>query len=360
MIDSTSYRQIDLSDDAPSASRDDFADLNASVSRFQLLQLDDDPAPGPVNRLEVKTIRGDGPVRSFRGGFAREGDQIHHVLDGTLSASQAIQKFFPWTVSKQPVTDGNGEPSDRFYKLIRDDTGQLLGTVGRRYQPLQNTVLSCLDGFTQRAPIVRAGEFDQGRRVWLQTGLRTFKTPSGPAELHGLAHTGHAGEASLSFSLTGTVVVCRNTCDMALAEAPHQVTIKHTSGAKARLDMIERGLSMAERYGRELEECFGAMGRRKVTSEELDEFVGVLFPTNKDGERSAKSENMVERFLLGYEEAPGAQPGTAWGLYQAATFYEGHTRFLQSATDPLESTWFGSGKQLREKAARQVVRLVRG
>ena len=286
--------------------------------------------------------------------------KVHHVIEGTLSARETVHRFFGWTVSKSPVIDGDGQPSDRYYKLQRDDTRALLGTVGKRYQPLQNTVLTCLDAFTYRAPIERAGEFDGGRRVWIQTKLQQFDTPSGPAQLYGLAHTGHAGEASLSYSLTGTVVVCMNSCDMALSCAPHQISVRHTSGAKARLDLVQRGLAMADRYTRELQQLFGAMSRRRVEDGEIEEFVDALFPTNEYGDRSARATKMVERFLDGYETAPGAQPGTAWGLYQAATFYERHTRFMQATTDPLESTWFGSGKHLREKAAREAVRLVEG
>ena len=75
--------------------------------------------------------------------------KVHHVIGGTLSARETVHRFFNWTVSKSPVIDGDGQPSDRYYKLQRDDTRELLGTVGKRYQPLHCDGIS--EGVLDRA-----------------------------------------------------------------------------------------------------------------------------------------------------------------------------------------------------------------
>ena len=42
--------------------------------------------------------------------------------------------------------------------------------------------------------------------------------------------------------------------------------------------------------------------------------------------------------------------GTAWGLVNAVTYYVDHDRKSSNQSIRLDSAWFGSGAQLKEKA----------
>lgn len=263
------------------------------------------------------------------------------------SAAEARRLFgLDWTVSKVPLFAEVGgrrvEVTDK-RAIVRDDTGDVLGVVGDRYAVMQNDVLDLLDAITDQAPIVRGGVWDGGRRVWLQTAVTTFDTPSGPCEGNGLAATSHDGSLALSFTRLGNVVVCRNTFRLNLAKSPSAVTIRHTKGAAKAIEQIKRALDESRVHFRQVSETMMTWGRTKISSADLNRFVEAMFP--KSEKCNTRRDERVAQFMHAYEKGPGAMPGTAWGLAMATTYYQEHMRAIREGTDRFERAFSDSWTQ---------------
>lgn len=263
------------------------------------------------------------------------------------SAAEARRLFgLDWTVSKVPLFAELGgrriEVTDKC-AIVRDDTGDVLGVVGDRYAVLQNDVLDLLDAITEQAPIVRGGVWDGGRRVWLQTAVTTFDTPSGPCEGNGLVATSHDGSLALSFTRLGSVVVCRNTFRFHLATSPSVVTIRHTKGAAKAIKQIKRALDESLVHFRHVSETMMTWGRTKISSADLNRFVEAMFPPS--AKCNTRRDERVAQFLHAYENGPGAMPGTAWGLAMGSTYYQEHMRAIREGTDRFERAFNDSWTQ---------------
>lgn len=352
-------RILDLDSPAPVDTGDEGS--NNGAERFAVLDLDGSGAKSEAAEAapEVHTAR-DGEY--FKGGFMREGDKVSHHLGGRkfTKAAEARAAFgLDWKVRLEPVFFDVVRPVEvpATNVVVRNDNNAVLGVVGGRYEVLQNDILDVIDAITDKAPIVRGGEFAGGKRTWLQTELCRINTPSGEAVGHGLAHTSHDGTQPLTFSLTGKVVVCQNTCNAALATAKNQWRIRHFASAVDRINAIRDAYASAPKYYKDLQEIFMAMGRKSVKTTDLQDMLKTMFPCKDEAKVSPRTEAARYAFLDAYCNAPGAMPGTAWGLYQASTNYIDHKRNLR-ASDAEENSWLGAGAEIREKAFQYVTRLL--
>lgn len=268
-------------------------------------------------------------------GLDATADRYVTAKRGIATAAEARRLFgLDWTVSKRPlfaqVGEAQVEVADQ-RAVVRDDTGEVLGVVGARYAVMQNDVLDLLDAITNEAPIVRGGVWNGGRQVWLQTEVTEFETPSGPAKGNGVAATSHDGSIALQFTRLGNVIVCRNTFRMNLAKSPSSVKIKHTPGSAKALEQIKRALAESRTHFAQVADTMMTWGRTRLSASDLTRFTDTLFP--KSDKNNKRRDERVDQFMHAYQSAPGAMPGTAWGLAQASTYYAEHMREIRAGND---------------------------
>lgn len=297
--------------------------------------------------VETKGLGRGGVVSKQQMGIDTKVDAYSSTKVAIKSSAEARRLFgLDWTVSARSLTaDGGSIAVPTHRAIVRDDTQDVLGVVGSRYAVIQNSVLDILDAITDQAPITRGGVWDGGRRVWLQTEVTTFQTPSGPAKGNGLAATSHDGSLALTFTALGNVVVCRNTFRRNLATSPHSMTIRHTAKAKEQVEKMREALEGARTHFGEMQKEFMAWGRKKTSEADLNRLINVLMPVSEDTINDTRRKNNVDTFIKGYKDGPGAMPGTAWGLAMGTTYYQEHMRAIRSGSDRFERAYSDAGTE---------------
>jgi hypothetical protein len=71
------------------------------------------------------------------------------------------------------------------------------------------------------------------------------------------------------------------------------------------------------------------------------------FPANDEGERSTRSQNQFDRVVRLYHTGAGADPGSLWGAYQAATNWITHHRGRDGTRE--EQNLLGTGARLNSE-----------
>jgi phage/plasmid-like protein (TIGR03299 family) len=258
----------------------------------------------------------------------------------------------------------------------KDDAGDEiltpLGVVGERYTVVQNH--EAFDFFDAAlgdgaAVIETVGVLGKGERVFAIARLpKTFEvTPNDPIEPYILLHTSHNGTSPTEARFTYIRVVCKNTLQAATgrgAKCSGVVHIKHTKNALDRIQEAYRVLHEEEGYWTRLRDSFKAMAMADMTRLDVINFLGAMFPgktvkdadTGKDIEKvSGKARNAREAVTHLFEgDAQGAElvGKSRWAMFQAVTEYidSPDGRPIRGATDRWESSTFGTGADLRQKA----------
>lgn len=174
-----------------------------------------------------------------------------------LTIPEAIEAaVLNWTVEPRRVAvemvapDGGTywKPTGEYKGMIRNDTDDLLGVVGKYYTPLQNT-----DAFRVFEPMMSeglatietAGALRAGRDVYV--GVRFDVTRMSEAAQETFAREGiepfgvllnnHAGQRRVVLGRTDVRVVCANTAQMFLSRVNNDngVAVRHTSSVEAKV-----------------------------------------------------------------------------------------------------------------------------
>jgi phage/plasmid-like protein (TIGR03299 family) len=296
-----------------------------------------------------------------------------------------------WEIRRADVhyTDTDGQTrvmKDRLV-LFRSDTGAALSVVSDRYKAVQPGQV--LDFFRETAGgqgwnIETAGVLREGRQFWALARTPVEISGADETRLYTLFST--SADGSLATSVTGTAVrvVCANTLGMALRGSKgRELKIRHNTAFDPKT--IQRELGMVD-----LDSTWAAFGdqMRKLAGVEVSRsdatriFSELLRPGYLEQEREAvvlqdvgavdfagllsaprRISGVSERIkvsddggrairgLMDLEEsyisAPGACPGSGYGVLQGATHYLDHVR---GGSDRLASAWFGQGANLKDRA----------
>jgi phage/plasmid-like protein (TIGR03299 family) len=137
------------------------------------------------------------------------------------------------------------------FSLTRSDNGRKLGTVGSRYQPLQNReAFAFLDTVLNEfgAKYETAGALFGGERVWMLAKLPSGFRLHGRDEMEAFAlfTNPHNGEGCAEVFPTTHRVVCANTFRAAMGEdSKRALKIRHTGDLKAKISDARQALGIA-------------------------------------------------------------------------------------------------------------------
>jgi phage/plasmid-like protein (TIGR03299 family) len=285
-------------------------------------------------------------------------------LDNVTNASDAVRLAgLDYTVVTRPM-DALVRMYPRYsdWGIVREDTGELLGTSDDSHVPIQN-----VDAFrffdtlvqTNQASYETAGMIGRGERVWILA-----KIP-GAIKVRGrdivnkylLLTNSHDGQSGVRVKLTPIRVVCNNTLNAAL-QGVGDFTIPRSlamgeDGQQAASLLEESGVL----YGK-LDAIFGRMAGNRITARELLDFVMALIPEKEVGD--ASSPDVWANVLALHESGHGASlaRGTLWGAYNSVTEYADHLMPSTQRASQLESIWFGQGERLKVKAFQLAERML--
>jgi phage/plasmid-like protein (TIGR03299 family) len=260
-----------------------------------------------------------------------------------------------YTVVKKPLKLKKGLKQEA-YATVRTDNDDVLGQVKASYEPIQN-----IDAFTffdtlvseDKAIYETAGFFGKGEFIWILAKL------SGYINVHGndivnkylLLTNSHDGSSQVRMKLTPIRLVCNNTLTSALQGAG-DIPITHTSNAVRDWEQATTILGVSKCLYEQLNIKFNGMAARKITPEQLREYVQALVPDKEETQNTARTEKIRNSVLQLHDSGLGAHlaRGTLWGAFNSVAEYTDHMMSGEDSATRLDSIWFGRGEQLKLKA----------
>jgi phage/plasmid-like protein (TIGR03299 family) len=255
-----------------------------------------------------------------------------------------------WEVERRDMFDANGVQIPGFAALTRDSDAKVLDVVGSRYIPVQNK--DAFDFFKEfveagKATLETAGSLKGGRLVWGLAKLNTTFTMSGNDKTGGylLCACPHEQGKSLLFKMTAVRVVCNNTFSMALAEGGSEWRMGHrTAFGEVKIEEAKAALGIARDQVGEFEKAMRKIQKIKLSNEDVIKVLLPFFGSDVKGAENARMKQLIDI----YENAPGAQPGNAYGVFNAVTYYADHVA-SRTPDKRLTNAWMGRTGKQKEK-----------
>ena len=292
-------------------------------------------------------------------------DNLGIELNHPKTARDAIEiARLDYTVVKRPLKLKKYSEQDA-YTTARTDTDEILGFVNESYEPIQN-----IDAFKffdtlvadDEARYETAGVLGKGECIWILARL------PGCIKVHGndivnkylLLTNSHDSSPCIRVKVAPIRVVCNNTLTSTLQGAG-EIKITPTSSAIWNFEQAFTMLVSANSLYEQLEAIFNGMATRKITDDQLREYVQALVPDNEMAKNTARTEKIRNSVLELHDSGQGAHlsRGTLWGAFNSVTEYTDHMMFGRDSNSRLNSIWFGSGEQLKLKAFHLAERMMR-
>ncbi len=279
-------------------------------------------------------------------------------VDGSFSVDEMLKaagldwqvKLLP-TFASDPNDPGNVIELPR-KALVRSIDNRVLTVTGNGWKPMQNADML---GFMRRyveaggAKLETAGSLRNGKTVWGLAKLNhSFEVrPGDRVEGYLLITSPHEVGRSITVRTTTVRVVCANTMAMAEGEGAVNYSQNHMSefdhaAAHHAVQQAHESLAVAEKRAKTID-------RLKLSVEDAVRkvLVPVLMP-----ELISNAEVMddimlpdvmpakLQEIIDSLNNAPGATPGTGWGVLNAVTHWADHVNGRNNATR-MQRAWMG-------------------
>lgn len=252
------------------------------------------------------------------------------------------------------LEDGRRVQSPNMYGILRTDTGAMLGTVSKVYEPVDNVTVfgnamqESLD--SGLLSLETGGVLGVGQRAWLMSKVNPSFLSAKAQEALGngiipyfAAIADHTGTARIKGRATTVRIVCSNTLRMSEVNKVAEFAVRHSGGAaeKVRMSSAELLSGITQQYDRFADE--------KALLEALnlneDEFRALVVapaigahPTQRPewngAERMANSvvdryEKRAEAITYTWEHGAGHEGnGSAWEAYNGLVEVVDHNKQL--------------------------------
>ena len=258
------------------------------------------------------------------------------------------------------------------YATIRTDSNAVLGVVGKDYHIVQNreafSFFDAIVGGGDGILYETAGALGQGERIFITAKLPDYiRVGNGDdvTEKYIFLTTSHDGSGSITAAFTPIRIVCQNTLNASLRSMSNVVRIRHTSGAKQRLDDAHKVMGLADTFTTQLEGIFNQWAKISVTDAEVKKLIQLALCPNKEtlnlikkgaeDEISTVFKNTVDD-AFAYAMASESQQmettkGTLFGAYNAVTGYYQNVRKYKDSEAKLQSIVMGGTAQLKSQNA---------
>jgi len=288
-------------------------------------------------------------------------------LDAPATAREAIEAAgLHYDVSLTDLVTTDGIPVTSRKAVVRTDTNDVLGVVGNSYAPVQNRqAFAFLDAVVADGALRyhTAGALRKGEKIWLLAklpGIIRVRFSEDISEKYLLLTNSHDGSAALRVFFTSIRCVCSNTLAMADREGRGEgISIRHQGDLTSKIRQARDVLGIAARYFDDLEGQFDLLARHYPSYAQVSGYFKALYPDPEEG-NPARSENVRNDLFRLFEHGKGQDipeiRSTSWAMLNAVTEYVDHLRPTRAKTEfdraanRLDSSWFGSGARLKEKA----------
>ena len=279
---------------------------------------------------------------------------LGEVLESAPTISEAIElSGLNWEVGLKDLQTVDGIPVPN-RATFRKDTGAVLGVVGPRYVPLQNS-----DAFDWFQPFIESGECElhtggslcQGEKVWVLAKInRDNSVIAGDDEVAKfvLLSNSHNGTTAIRVGFTPIRVVCANTMAAAHSStASKLLRVRHTRNAAVALDSIRDIMDTVNAEFEATAEQYRFLASKQVHAGDLEKYVKVLLGVDKKtpDEIKTRTQNIIGDILARFhgprQRMPGIE-GTWWAAYNAYNEYLNYEKG-RNVNNRMDSLWFGTG-----------------
>ena len=308
------------------------------------------------------------------GQYPTSSEAIKHAgLDYQVAKSPLYTKGSEIIATRAGIEVGSTELAvPDCFATIRTDSNAVLGVVGKDYHIVQNreafSFFDAIVGGGDGILYETAGALGQGERIFITAKLPDYiRVGKGDdvTEKYIFLTTSHDGSGSITAAFTPIRIVCQNTLNASLRSMSNVVRIRHTSGAKQRLDDAHKVMGLADRLSNQLEGIFNEWAQVKVTDREVKKLIQLALCPNTEtlalikkgveDEVSAIFKNTVED-AFAYAMASESQQmpttkGTLFGAYNAVTGYYQNVRKYKDDEAKLQSIVMGGTAQGKAQKA---------
>lgn len=303
----------------------------------------------------------------------------HHlgqVVSDYPNSREALQfAGLDFEVIKRPnihrLDTGEEVISKTSFFTSRTDNNAILGDrLGADYEVVQNVdAFAFFDAIVGGDGIMyeTAGALGKGERIFITAKLPDYIRVGNNdlVDKYLFLTTSHDGFGSITAAFTPVRIVCANTLSAAMRNKSNTFKIRHTSGAKDRLEEANRLMGMSNQLSVELEAIFNHWARVPITDAAVKKLIQLAMVPNKevlqnlhtgkDDELSTVFRNMVNSVFEYAMASPSQQTettkGTVFGAYNAVTGYFQNIRTYKDEEAKLKSLLYGGTAQQRTQAA---------
>lgn len=261
-----------------------------------------------------------------------------------------------WDVEKRALFVKNGQKFQEIKDaaaLTRNTDQKILDIVGPAYVPTQNK--QAFDFFVEfveagKAKMETMGSLRGGKLIWGLANLnQSFKlVGNDQVKAYLLLMCPHLQGKSLVAKFTSVRVVCNNTLTLALSAKGHEFRMTHRREfTKEVREEAKVALGIARDQMSEFETLAKQLKKMRMSKEHAFElFCKTVCPGKVIAMSDAPAK--IERLMDIYENAPGADPGTGWGVLNAVTYFADHVA-SRTADKRLTNAWFGKTSVQKER-----------
>lgn len=259
-----------------------------------------------------------------------------------------------------------------YFANIRTDNNTVLGVVGKDYHIVQNreafSFFDSIVGGGNGILYETAGALGNGERIFITAKLPDYiRVGNGDdiTEKYIFLTTSHDGSGSITAAFTPIRIVCQNTLNASLRNMSNVVRIRHTSGAKQRLEDAHKVMGLANKLSTQLEETFNYWAKIKIGDAEMKKLIQLALCPNKETlnhlqkgnaeELSTVFKNTVDD-AFAYAMMSDAQQmettkGTLFGAYNAVTGFYQNVKTYKDDEAKLQSIVMGGTAQMKSQKA---------
>lgn len=231
-------------------------------------------------------------------------------VNEALNSKEALTAAgLEWNVVQEPIYTETEELIEGYKANVRDTDRQVLGVVTDRYKIVQNQEAFAFTDelLGEGVRYETAGSLQGGRKIWLLAHLPHEYIISGERISPYLVFfNSHDGSGAIKAAITPIRVVCQNTLNLALSTAKRSWSMIHTGDIKGKMQEAKDTLFMAEKYMDDLGKEFETLRRKKLTDQQVLEYIEILLPLEEDStpQQIRNTKRLREDMKIRYFDAP--------------------------------------------------------
>ncbi len=285
-------------------------------------------------------------------------------VNEALNSKEALTAAgLDWNVIQEPIYTEEKELIEGYKANVRDTDRQVLGVVTDRYKIVQNQEAFAFTDelLGEGVRYETAGSLQGGRKVWLLAHLPHEYIISGERISPYLVFfNSHDGSGAIKAAITPIRAVCQNTLNLALSTAKRSWSMIHTGDIKGKMQEAKDTLFMAEKYMDNLGKEFETLRRKKLTDEQVLEYIEILLPLEEDStpQQIRNMKRLREDMKMRYFDAPDLKDvgKNAYAFVNAVSDFATHAEPLRRTTNYKENLFARTveGNPLIDKAYQMI------